>query len=418
MICNLTVNNTKIENVITNISTQASKVRKLLLIKNNHQMNPQSQLSAAITDKIRISDVEMIGIDLINAVLSYLQADRLNLSSANMMGATLCSARFGQCLLESAKFEGADFSNAVLHMCIFDAGQGTGACFNNARIEDSTAKGINLKAAELRGAKLSETSFERAVLQDAVLDGAEGDGIVFRGADLHGASLVNVLFNDTDFRGADLRGANLTKGCFKDADFRGALLQGTIFEDADCSGAIFDLNEGPNATGNDKEKTEKNEEATTSMIASLLKDSLAKLPAEIAGNSEFLQNMTERIQQMGETFTATAKYSPEEWKEWTESFLALTKDNETANLETIIEALDKGPIKFQNPSLLSSVSKDEMLDRLRALNKMLNAGGNEPPEEWKPIIEPLMKKIKAGEGVDFKTIMGLFANWPKDISAK
>ena len=381
-------------------------------------MEPQLQLSTAITDKVRISGLEMIGIDLINAELSNLQADRLNLCSANMAGAKLHNVRLGHCLFESTKFEGADFSDAVLRICIFDGGQGAGACFNNARMEDSTAKGINLKAAELKGAKLTETTFERAILQDAVLESAEGDGIVFRGADLRGASLVSVQFNDADFRGADLRGANLSKGCFKDADFRGALLEGTIFEDADCSGAIFDANEEPYAAGNDKEKTEKNEEATTSMIASLLKDSLSKLPAEIAGNREFLQNMTERIQQTGETFKATSKHSPEEWKQWTESFLALTKDKEAVDIEAIIKALNNGPIEFKNQSLLGSVSKDEMLDRLRALNKMLNAVGNESPEEWKPIIEPLMKKIKAGEGVDFKTIMGLFANWPKDLPPK
>lgn len=380
-------------------------------------MNPHSQLGAAFTDKVRINDLDMIGIDLINADLSCLQADRLNFSSANMMGATLSSIRLGHCSLESAKFEGADFSNAVLRMCVLDAGQGAGACFNYARMEDSTAKGANLKSAELKEAKLTETSFERAILQDAVLDGAQGDGVIFRGADLRGASLLGVQFNDADFRGADLRGANLSKGFFKDADFRGALLEGTIFEETDCSGAIFDANEGPYAANIDREKSEKNDESANIMV-SLFDESLKKLPDVFAENKEFIQDITDRIQQARDTFKATSKHSPEEWKQWTESFLALVKDKETADLETIIEALYKGPIEFQNQSLLGKVSKDEMLDRLRALNKMLNSVGNEPPDQWKPILERLMKKNKGGEGIDFKTIMGLFANWPKDFSAK
>ncbi len=377
-------------------------------------MDTLLELTSAILNKVRISDIEMMGADLIDAELSNMQADRLNLCSANMSGSKLRMVRLGDSRLNGANFEKADFTNAVLRMCVLDGGRGAGACFNNARIEDSSAKGACLTGVEMRGAKLTETSFERAVLQDAALDGAEGDGIEFRGADLSRATFISVRFNDADFRGADLRGANLSKGCFRDADFRGALLDGTLFEGADCSGAIFDANEGPYAASTDKEKNDE----PANILASLLSNTLIKLPGVFAGNEDFIKDITDRLQQASDAYKTTSKHSPEEWKEWTESFLALAKDKETLDLETIIEALYKGPIKLQNQSLLGAVSKEEMLDRMRALNKLLNSSTNEPPEAWKPILEPLMKKLKSGEGIDFKTIQGLFSKLLQDLPSK
>jgi uncharacterized protein YjbI with pentapeptide repeats len=359
-------------------------------------MKPLSQLTIAIKDKIRVCDVEMFGAELSEAELSKLQADRLDLRSANMTGAKLRAVRFRQCKLEGARFENADFTNAVLRMFVLDGGQGTSACFNNARIEDSTAKGASFRAAEMKGAKLSETSFERAVLQEAFLDGAEGEGTVFRGADLSGASLVGAHFGDADFRGADLRGADLSNGRFPFADFRGALLEGTIFEGTDFNGAIFDANEGPNAiTDEDKSaeqgKSESDKEFAK-VLTNLLGDSLKNLPNELADNKELNKVMTDGLKQAGNTFKATAKHSPEEWKEWAESFLALAKNKETVNLETIVEALYEGPIKFQDQSVFSEVPKDEMLDRMRTLIQMLNSTASEPPDEWKPFFELFIKK--------------------------
>ncbi len=371
-------------------------------------MNPQSQLTSAIIDKVRICDIEMIGADLVNAELSNLQAERLNLRSANMCSAKLRAVRLGHCLLKGGRFEDADFTDALLRMCVLDDGQGVGACFNNARIEDSTAKGANLAGVEMRGTKLTETSFERAVLREAVLDGSEGDGVEFRGADLSGATLNGVRFNDADFRGTDLRGANLSKGCFRDADFRGALLDGTLFDGADCSGAIFDANVGPNA---DTADTNRGTDEFGDTVAALLGDSLSELPGVFAKNKDFVKDITNRLQQASNTFKATSKHPPEEWNQWAESLLALAKDEQAVDLETIIEALFDGPIEFQNLFALSEGSKDEMLDQVRHLSEILNSTADEPPDEWKPILEHLIKKTKEGEAFDLKTLTELLSNW-------
>jgi uncharacterized protein YjbI with pentapeptide repeats len=373
-------------------------------------MNPQSLFTSAIINKVRINDANMIGADLVDADLSNLQADRLNLRGANLFRTKLCAVRLGHCNLEGAQFESADFTNAILRMCVLDDGQGAGACFNNAQFEDSTAKGARLTGVKMKEAKLTETSFERAVLRDATFDGAEGDGVEFRGADLRGATLIGARFNDADFRGADLRGANLSKGCFQYSDFRGALLDGVLFDGADFSGAMFDANEGPNAVSIDTEKSRKADEFPNAIIT-LLSDGLTDLPNVFVDNKDIIQDVTNRLKQASDTFKATSNHSPEEWGLWVESFLALTKDKENVDLETIIEALYKGPVKFLDQSLLSTVSKDEMLNHMRDLSNLLNSTAQEPPEEWKLILEPLMKKAKAGGVVDFKTLLELLPNW-------
>lgn len=372
-------------------------------------MNPRSQLISAIVDKIRIRDIEMIGADLVNAELSNLQADRLNLRSANMCGAKLRASYLGYCLLEGATFEDADFTDAVLRMCRLDRGQGAGACFNNARIEDSTAKGACLPRVAMKGAKLTETSFERAILREAVLDSAVGDGMEFRGADLNSASLISVEFNDADFRGADLRSANLSKGCFRDADFRGALLDGTLFESADLYGAVFDVGAEPYAVSNDSNTKESGADELANTVVTLLGDNLAELPDVLAENKELITDIIDRLQQANTTFKDTSKYSSEEWKQWIEAFLALAKDESEIELETIVKALYEGPIELQNLLTLNQVSRDDMLDRIRHLSETLNSAAAEPPDEWKPILEPLMKKAKAGEAIDFKTIIKLLS---------
>ena len=52
-----------------------------------------------------------------------------------------------------------------------------------------------------------------------------------------------------------------------------------------------------------------------------------------------------------------------------------------------------------------------MLDRLRHLSEILNSTADEPPDEWKPILEPLIKKHGGGESFDLKAAIKLLSNW-------
>jgi uncharacterized protein YjbI with pentapeptide repeats len=373
-----------------------------------------NQLSECIPKKVRVNGLDLREVHLVGAELSKLEADQLDLSSANLQGAKFLEVRLGNCNFTQVILNDTIWSNATVRMCLFDGMQGLKACFDWARIEDSSMKGVNLSEASFNGAKLTETTFERSTIQGCIFDNAEGDGVSFRGADLCHPSLNAARFNDADFRGADLRGANLSKGYFRDADFRGALLDGTLFEGADLHGAIFDVGAEPYATSTDstnKESRETDELANT--VVTLLGDSLTELPNIFADNKDLIEDITDRLQQASSTFKATAKHSPEEWKQWTESFLALAKDEQAIDLETIIKALYEGPIELQNLLTLNEVSKDDMLDRIQHLSEMLNSAAAEPPDEWKPILEPLIKKTTAGEAIDFKTVIGLLSDWSR-----
>lgn len=372
------------------------------------------QLSECIRKKVRVNGLNLRKANLPGGELSKLEADQVDLSGSNLQGAKFLEVRLGNCNFTQVILSNTIWSHATAHMCLFDGTQGLNACFDLARIEDSSMKGANLNEASFSGAKLTETTFERSTMQRCIFDHAEGDGVSFRGSDLCNASLNAARFNDADFRGADLRGANLSKGYFRDADFRGALLDGTLFEGADLHGAIFDVGAGPHATSTDstnKESRETDELANT--VVTLLGDSLTELPDVFADNKDFIRNITDRLQQASSTFKATAKHSPEEWKQWTESFLALAKDKQAINLETIIKALYEGPIELQNLFTLNEVSKDDMLDRTRHLSEMLNSAAAEPPDEWKPILEPLIKKTKAGDAIDLKTVIELLSDWSR-----
>jgi len=351
-----------------------------------------------------------LGLDLSNAILSDknlsgLHGDSLDLSFAQLNNANLQDIRIGQSTFRGANFKKADFSNSVLRMCIFDRGQGDEACFNNVRLEDSSAKGAYLEAIEMKNAKLTETSFERAVLNRATFDHSEGEGVEFRGADLSEASLVEVIFNEADFRGADLRKANLSNGSFQYADFRGALLDETVFDAADLKGAIFDKNKGPHASEDQikDEKTHPNDDFS-SVLSALFSENIFGSKEGETENDAYAQDLAEKLKDISKTYTATAKQSPEEWKAWAESFMKAGKNDDSAGLDSIIELLYDGPIKFPEDSILGKVTKKEMMEQLSALNGNLNKMTSEPPEEWKPMLEKLMGQSDNGQ-IDFKSII-------------
>lgn len=352
----------------------------------------------------------VLGLDLSNAILSDknlsgLHGDSLNLSSALLNNANLQDLRIGQSNFREANFKKADFSNSVLRMCIFDRAKGDEACFNNVRLEDSSAKGAFLEAIEMKNAKLTETSFERAVLNRAIFDQSEGEGIEFRGADLSEASLVEVTFNEADFRGADLRKANLSNGSFQYADFRGALLDEAVFDGADFKGAIFDKNKGPHASEDQikNEKPNPNDDFS-SILAALFSENIFGSKEGETENDDYAKDLAEQLKEISKTYSATASQSPEEWKAWAESFVKAGKSDESIGLDTIIEMLYNGPIKFPEDSILGKVPKKEMMEHLSALNGNLNKMSSEPPEEWKPMLEKLMVQTDDGK-IDFKSII-------------
>jgi hypothetical protein len=99
------------------------------------------QLSECIRKKVRVNGLDLREVHLVGAELSKLEADQLDLSSANLQGAKFLEVRLGNCNFTQVILNDTIWSNATVRMCLFDGMQGLKACFDWARIEDSSMKG-------------------------------------------------------------------------------------------------------------------------------------------------------------------------------------------------------------------------------------------------------------------------------------
>jgi len=283
------------------------------------------------------------------------RVSNVDLSGAAMPRANAAGIRADHLTLQNADVREANFSGAVLRMCALDNSRAGKACFDDARLEDSTAVAADFSGATFRHAHLTETSFSRAVLHGTNFEGAEGDGIDFRGADLNQASLKDVRFDEADFRGADLRGADLSHGRFHSADFRGSLLEGANFDQADASGAMFDHGEGPPPAAPGEGRVD-------SAAIGMLNEFLALLPAAVSG-AQPAETMN-RVQELIEKMAGSAGYS----------------DEQRQTVHDYLSDLAK-PGGFD-------------LERLQKIIAALNSDSDEPPEDLKSWLEPLMRSVQ------------------------
>jgi len=357
-------------------------------------------LKTAIGERTRTCNLDARGAGLAGVDLSSLSADALDLRAADLRGAKLCEAHLTACHLESARFDDADWSAATLRLCALDGAHGAGARFDDARLEDSTAEAADLSRASLRNAHLSETSFARAVLRGAVLDNAEGEGVEFRGADLRGATLIGAHLDGADFRGADFRGADLAQGHFHSADFRGALLDDASFAAADCLGAWFDEGEEPHVNA-----TPKSGDAADSRS-----DAGASIPGEkLAGETQSLDTTVAAALQTVQDIIRNAVADPRlaSLGAQLESHLG---DSTSADPRLLLESLSR-EMNARSANVSEVFKPFE-----QALAALQSASGDEPPEEWKPLLEPLMKMLNEGRPLDLRVLLDALSKLPRSQS--
>jgi uncharacterized protein YjbI with pentapeptide repeats len=321
-------------------------------------MDSEVELRTHIAAHSCAHGLSLKSVALAESDLETLIADRVDLSSANLRGASLRNSRLTRCRFDTTYCGNSDWTSATLHMCSFDNSHFESACFDGASLEDSLAIAADFSRATFRSAHLSETSFSRTVLRETILDDAEGDGIDFRGADLHSASLKGVRFDEADFRGADLRNADLSHGRFHSADFRGAILDGANFDQADCSGATFNRGESPIRPTSPASPVREVDAAALKT----LNDFLALLPAALSGTRNEL--VMSRLQELIDHAASSSGYSHEHQQAIHDYFSDITKLGEPA------------------------------IARLQQMIDTLNSNSNEPPEEWKVWLEPLMKNLQ------------------------
>jgi uncharacterized protein YjbI with pentapeptide repeats len=370
-----------------------------------------ARLQLLVARRQRATDLDLAGADLANLDLSALSADRLNCAGADLRGATLRRARLGACRLEHARLDGVDAPGAILRACVLDASSLVGAGFEGARIEDSSATGADCSRANLRASHLSETSFSRALLRDAVLDRAGGEGVEFRGADLTNASLVEARFDEADFRGADLRGATLSRGRFRSADFRGALLDGTIFDDADVSGAAFDPGASPlSASDAAEQAAESSADGAAAgpgpnLDAATLQQLLAQLPSLLGSGNGPSSDLLTRLSAASDSIGTAASQNPDEWRAWANRLVTPIARNGAADGKALEELVDSPIVAHVAQALSGDGDGGALLEQIRTAMSTLATAGDEPPDAWQPVIAALTDMIDGRRPVDLQALV-------------
>lgn len=115
-----------------------------------------------------------------------------------------------------------------------------GASLNLANLSGTLLKGANLQSADFLQANLQGAFLSLANLHGAFLMGANLQGTVFRGANLQGAFLVGANLLGADLSGANLQGAFLMGANLLGANLKGANLLGADLSEAEnlASGQI------------------------------------------------------------------------------------------------------------------------------------------------------------------------------------
>ncbi len=176
---------------------------------------------------VDLSKADLRGASFRGANLSGVILEGANLAGSDLAGANLQGGLLDGANLDGAFLEDADLSGARLRY----------ACLDRAALEGARLMGADLWGAGLVEADLSGTNLQGANLTEAKLNNAEANGANLHDAILSGADLRGTRFQGADLQGANLKGANLDGAFLRDARLQAAVLSdcsivGTHFADA------------------------------------------------------------------------------------------------------------------------------------------------------------------------------------------
>jgi uncharacterized protein YjbI with pentapeptide repeats len=123
----------------------------------------------------------------------------LNLRGLNLKGAVFLDADFRKVDLSEAQLQGASLAGAQLQ----------GANLHGAQLQGATLDWASLQGADLNYAKLQGAKLDSANLQGAALSAAELQGASLKDVKLQGASLKDAKLQGADFKSSTLDGANM-----------------------------------------------------------------------------------------------------------------------------------------------------------------------------------------------------------------
>ena len=179
----------------------------------------------------RLRFANLSGSQFFNVDLSWADMRGASLDRAQMQGASLDQAQLQGARLDGAQLQGARLQEARLQGAQLDGSRLQGASLwsaqlQGARLDRAQLQGASLTHAQLQGASLHEAQMQGASLEDgqlqaAFLGAAHLHGALLDGAHMQGAYLGEAKLHGASFAGAHMQGANLAK-----AHLQGALLVG------------------------------------------------------------------------------------------------------------------------------------------------------------------------------------------------
>jgi uncharacterized protein YjbI with pentapeptide repeats len=161
---------------------------------------------------------QLKGIDLENAIMKKVIADRVNFVGAHMNGVDLEEAQMTKAVLEGVSMRFANLEGAVL-----EGVRANGVDMTGANVTD-----INAKEGQFKDAILEAVKGERANFTEAVMEGAN----------LRGDKVKEAIMEKVNLKKADLRDAELQKVNLRDAEVEGVKINdGTDIHQAEITGA-------------------------------------------------------------------------------------------------------------------------------------------------------------------------------------
>jgi uncharacterized protein YjbI with pentapeptide repeats len=166
-------------------------------------------------DKTRWHDIfRARGRDLRGAIFDFAVLPRIDLTRAQLQGASLIQADMQSVSLDGAQLQGAKLGGARLQ---------------GASLESVNLQAASLDAAQLQGAKLDYADMTSAALDNAHLQGASLDGAQLQAADLSDAQLQGASLDFAQLQGARLTGAKLEATSLYGTQLQGALYKKRLF---------------------------------------------------------------------------------------------------------------------------------------------------------------------------------------------
>ncbi|WP_448560644.1 pentapeptide repeat-containing protein [Trichothermofontia sp.] len=154
--------------------------------------------------------VEILGADLQDACLEFIdlsgaRLEQANLARSQLIGAELWQTNLSQTNLQAANLIGANLRSAQLYRadCRRAMLCGTGlnaADLSYAILDEASLCGADLRAADLTGASLKCTNLKGADLRGAILLGADLTGADLTGSELQEADLTDAILPSEDDR--------------------------------------------------------------------------------------------------------------------------------------------------------------------------------------------------------------------------